>query len=82
MLVAAIVHRQRGGVDEIERFVGGLTAELASAELYVLLASAQIEAKRLPAAGKTVALGRALAPNNAALKKLEQVLKSQKAPEL
>ncbi len=81
-LVAAILHKQQGGVGEIEQFVGGLTAELVSAELYLLLASAQIEAKQLPAAGKTVALGRAFAPNNANLQKLEQILKAQKAPEL
>jgi hypothetical protein len=82
VLVGAFVHKQRGGVDELHQFVDGLTVELVSAELYLILAAAQIEAKRLTEAGKTVALGRALAPANPNLKRLEEVLKAQQGPVL
>ncbi len=81
-LVGALVHKQRGGVDELGKFVEGLPTELKSGDMYVFLAAAQIEAKRTSEAAKTVAMGRALAPNDPTLKKLEQALKSQQGPVL
>ena len=73
-LVAAIIHREAGGVRALGAFVERLAAELVSAELYALLAGTQMQEELFGEARRTVARGLELAPTNAELKTLEEAL--------
>jgi tetratricopeptide (TPR) repeat protein len=74
-LVAALIHLQSGGYREVGAFIERLPAELVSAELYGLLAAAQIEAELFNEARRTVARGLEISPTNPELKSLEESLR-------
>jgi tetratricopeptide (TPR) repeat protein len=81
-LVAAIIHRQVGGVGGLAEFVERLPAELVSAELYALLAATQMQAELFGAARRSVARGLELAPTNSDLKALEESLREVRDGEI
>ena len=81
-LVAAIIHRQVGGVVGLAEFVERLPAELVSAELYALLAATQMQAELFGAARRSVARGLELAPTNSELNALEESLREVRDDEI
>jgi len=81
-LMAALVHVQAGGLDELADFVEDVPPQLASPDLYLMLAQAQVGAQRLDEALETVQQGLAVAPNSETLKALEAALQKRAAPTL
>ncbi len=80
-LVAAVIHRQAGGVGALGSFVERLPAELVSAELYALLAATQMQEELFGEARRNVARGLELAPANPELKALEESLRGLRGDE-
>jgi tetratricopeptide (TPR) repeat protein len=80
--VAALVHLRAGGVDELAAFVARVPSPLASVELYVTLAQAQVDARRFDEALATVRRGLTFAPSSEELRGLEAVIRKQVSPTL